>query len=455
MLNIYIPKEPQLNDYGISEKEIPEIENINIKPIKKAQKREDVLLNYSIALFVVFFYFFLLVLFYNKSGWYVKTGDSEMSIFIFAGMLLFFLWFPFPLVFLGCIPVKYFLDKIIPSSVLHDRDNEYSKKDNVKIMKKDKLSLYKTAHSQWRKEMNMINKSFPNVEKIIPIGTSIQNPLYKLYELQYISWCIKNVFMPDFKSAVEYADKMEFKRSQEDWWRSLSPYDFEKETGNWFLNKGFKVNVTQANIDGGVDIIVSKDGVKSYVQCKHYKDLVPINVVRELKGVMSIENVSSGYLVCINGCTTGAQDFAKKSNIVIITLKDLVRVSTSKHCAEREFQDVESKYITLFKYGEYSIFKFAIKDLDDANNSVNNIMTWLLNREGKAFGLFRCYGFYILVYSFTSSLTRLNNVHKVYDAVSGKIIKSNTKGVDNKPYKSTRKNYSRGRRYGYKRWYYL
>ena len=26
MLNIYIPKEPQLKDYGISEKEIPDIE---------------------------------------------------------------------------------------------------------------------------------------------------------------------------------------------------------------------------------------------------------------------------------------------------------------------------------------------------------------------------------------------------------------------------------------------
>lgn len=95
MLNIYIPKEPQLKDYGISEIEIPEIENIEIKPIRKAQKRKDVLINYSIALFVVFFYFFLLLFFYNKSGWYVKTGDSEMSIFLFAGMLLFFYGFLF------------------------------------------------------------------------------------------------------------------------------------------------------------------------------------------------------------------------------------------------------------------------------------------------------------------------------------------------------------------------
>ena len=258
--------------------------------------------------------------------------------------------------------------------------------------------------------------------------------------------CIKNIFMSDFKISVEYADKMEFKRSQEDWWKSLSPYDFEKETGNWFLNKGYKVNVTQANIDGGVDIIVSKDGIKSYVQCKHYKDLVPVNVVRELKGVMSIGNISSGFLVCINGCTTGAQDFAKKSNIVIITIKDLIRESTSKHCVEREFKDVESKYITLFKYGEYSIFKFAIKDLDEANNSVNNIMTWLLHREGKAFGLFKCYSFYILIYSFTSSLTRLNDVYKVYDAVSGKVIKSRETSkmsrVNNMPYKSaSKKNY--------------
>ena len=446
MLNIYIPKEPKLKDYGISEQEIPMIEKCVIKPYKKAIKREDILFRCSFFLFLISIYFLFIFYLYQNNGWYIVNENSNISIFFFAGLIVFLFWFPFPIGFIGVWIIQYILNKLLPLSFLHDTPDKYSEKDKEMIIKKEQLSLYKMAHTQWNKDLSRINIEFPNAEKIIPKGMDVQDAQYKWYELQYASWCIKNIFMSDFKISVEYADKMEFKRSQEDWWKSLSPYDFEKETGNWFLNKGYKVNVTQANIDGGVDIIVSKDGIKSYVQCKHYKDLVPVNVVRELKGVMSIGNISSGFLVCINGCTTGAQDFAKKSNIVIITIKDLIRESTSKHCVEREFKDVESKYITLFKYGEYSIFKFAIKDLDEANNSVNNIMTWLLHREGKAFGLFKCYSFYILIYSFTSSLTRLNDVYKVYDAVSGKVIKSRETSkmsrVNNMPYKSaSKKNY--------------
>ena len=325
MLNIFIPKEPQLIDYGISEEEIPKIDNLDVKPIRMARNREDILEKYSIVLFMIIFYFTILVLLYNKSGWTVKAGNIETSIFLLAAILIIFLWFPFPLVFLGSIPIKLFLDKIIPLSFLYDREDEYSEEDNEMIIKKEILSSYKKAHSQWSEKMNKINRDFPNATKIIPIEQNVQDSIYKWYEMQYASWCIVHVFMPEFKRNVEFADKMEAKRIHEDWWKTLSPYDFEKEAGNWFLNKGYNVNVTQANIDGGVDIIVSKNGVKSFVQCKHYKELVPVNVVRDLKGVMSVGNVLSGFLVCINGCTTGAQGFAKKSGICIVTIKDLIK----------------------------------------------------------------------------------------------------------------------------------
>ncbi len=89
MLNIYIPKEPQLKDYGISEKEIPDIETFVVKPIKKARKREDVLFNYSIIVFAIVCYCALVGVFYYKTGWFIHTKDWDMSIFLFAGILLF------------------------------------------------------------------------------------------------------------------------------------------------------------------------------------------------------------------------------------------------------------------------------------------------------------------------------------------------------------------------------
>ncbi len=447
MLNIYIPKEPLLKDYGISEREIPEIEEAIIRPVKVGRSREDVLK--FISKWLTFFVIYTLSVIVS---WKIKGFDSLWLSLFYTACVFSTILIPGLIFFI----INTILEHAIPHKLIYDTKDVYDEMSHAMMNRKNSLSSYKLAHASWQKDIDRINIDYPNATKIIPTDTSIQDIMYKWHELQYVCWCIKNVFMPEFKTIVENADNNEANRRNEDWWKCLSPYEFEKETGKWFLNKGYKVKVTQANIDGGVDIIVSKEGVKSYVQCKHYKDLVPVNVVRELKGVMSIDNVASGYLVCINGCTTGAHEFAKKSNIFVLTIKDLVNGSYEYYNVLREFKDAESENISLFKYGEYSIFKFAIKNLEDAETTIKNMMTWLLNREGRAFGIFKCYSFYIIVYSFVSSLKRLNNVCLVYDAVSGEKIyignTNNTKRVDDMSHNSTRMKYPRGKWRGYKRW---
>ncbi len=50
-----------------------------------------------------------------------------------------------------------------------------------------------------------------------------------------------------------------------------SPIEFEHVTAEIFRQLGFEARVTPASGDEGLDIILSKNGVKAGVQCKQYK----------------------------------------------------------------------------------------------------------------------------------------------------------------------------------------
>jgi hypothetical protein len=108
------------------------------------------------------------------------------------------------------------------------------------------------------------------------------------------------------------------------WWETMTPFDFENEVAKWFVQKGYNAITTQHSADGGVDIVLEKDGVKEYVQCKHYMNqTISVATVRELFGVMASDNIKSGYIVSLYGMTQGAAEFAYKNNIKSITLEQL------------------------------------------------------------------------------------------------------------------------------------
>ena len=52
--------------------------------------------------------------------------------------------------------------------------------------------------------------------------------------------------------------------------RSMSPYDFEKYIAQLFEHFGYSAATTPYKRDGGIDIVLYKNGVQSYVQCKKY-----------------------------------------------------------------------------------------------------------------------------------------------------------------------------------------
>lgn len=52
--------------------------------------------------------------------------------------------------------------------------------------------------------------------------------------------------------------------------RALSPIAFEEYMANLFIKYGYEVEQTPPTNDGGKDLILKYDGVKYYVECKHF-----------------------------------------------------------------------------------------------------------------------------------------------------------------------------------------
>ncbi|MCF6262966.1 MAG: restriction endonuclease [Xanthomonadales bacterium] len=79
--------------------------------------------------------------------------------------------------------------------------------------------------------------------------------------------------------------------------RNLSWLQFEQFVGSYFKDQGYMVIETPAGPDGGVDLVLRKDGKKTYVQCKHWKTYkVGVDKVRELLGAMTAGGADHGVL---------------------------------------------------------------------------------------------------------------------------------------------------------------
>lgn len=72
--------------------------------------------------------------------------------------------------------------------------------------------------------------------------------------------------------------------------RELSWREFEEFIRELFNSLGYRATVTNYGPDGGKDIIMERDGIKVFAQCKHWKsDNVGVAIAREMVGVLEAE----------------------------------------------------------------------------------------------------------------------------------------------------------------------
>lgn len=102
--------------------------------------------------------------------------------------------------------------------------------------------------------------------------------------------------------------------------RTLSWKDFELLVGEAFRMRGFSVAETGGGgADGGIDLQLKKGGEVFLVQCKQWRAYkVPVNVVRELYGVMASQGAAGGFVVTSGVFTADARSFAEGKNIELI-----------------------------------------------------------------------------------------------------------------------------------------
>lgn len=106
--------------------------------------------------------------------------------------------------------------------------------------------------------------------------------------------------------------------------RNLTWQQFEFHVGEAYREKGYVVAETPKGADGGVDLILRKDGEKTFVQCKHWKLYkVGVGKVRELLGSMVAGDADHGVLVATGTFTVSAIQFARQNGIKLVQGEDI------------------------------------------------------------------------------------------------------------------------------------
>jgi restriction system protein len=117
-------------------------------------------------------------------------------------------------------------------------------------------------------------------------------------------------------------------RSNLDSLAALGWRDFERLVGEAFRRQGYEVEATGlGGADGGIDLILRKHGRRILVQCKHWRrQKVPVNVVREMVGLLAHHNADEIRIAAFGGFTPDAERFAQGKPIALIDGPALLRM---------------------------------------------------------------------------------------------------------------------------------
>lgn len=110
--------------------------------------------------------------------------------------------------------------------------------------------------------------------------------------------------------------------------QGLSWKEFEFLVSEAYRLQGYSVTDNLGfGSDGGVDLILVRNGEKYLVQCKNWKtSKVGVKPVRELYGIVMAEGATGGILVCSGDFTTEAAKFAKDKPLELVSGSALTRL---------------------------------------------------------------------------------------------------------------------------------
>lgn len=125
--------------------------------------------------------------------------------------------------------------------------------------------------------------------------------------------------------------------------RDLPWKDFEYLVAEAYRRQGYSVQEnTGGGADGGIDVILNKDGKTTLVQCKNWKaKSVGVSTIRELFGVVTAEGAAEGIVVCSGHYSRDAIAFAEGKPLTLVNGSDLVRLIGDVQKAPKIEKEVE------------------------------------------------------------------------------------------------------------------
>ena len=143
-----------------------------------------------------------------------------------------------------------------------------------------------------------------------------------------------------YKAAEQEAEQA-LQRRKRSYWEFLDGYAFERETAEVLKRHQFNPRVTPGSADGGVDIEVTRNGLKGVVQCKAHVECVGPHVVRDLYGVIHHCGADFGIVVSRGGFSRGAVDFARDKPILFLDVSDLIAMQEGRDVLATAFRGHE------------------------------------------------------------------------------------------------------------------
>lgn len=125
----------------------------------------------------------------------------------------------------------------------------------------------------------------------------------------------------------------------------MSWQEFEMLVGEAFRRADYSVEEKGGGgADGGIDLVLHKDGEKYLVQCKQWRAYkVGVPVVRELYGVMAASGAAGGFVVTSGVFTQEAKDFASGCNIELVDGAELKQIIARV----QPYNDQEKKVLSM------------------------------------------------------------------------------------------------------------
>jgi len=157
----------------------------------------------------------------------------------------------------------------------------------------------------------------------------------------WIAWGFSTPELPDIKLTGMRKAYEDYRTDLKNWrywerkrlrshWSKMGGIEFEREMAKLFQLVGFKVELTKATGDGGIDLILYHEDRKIAVQCKRYNKDVGPHTIRDLWGTMHHLGYDEGCIATTAYFTDGVKDFARNKPIFLINMTDILETIGDK-----------------------------------------------------------------------------------------------------------------------------